>query len=121
METNGRLLLDPGELQRRRPAPPDERRVFPRELRRRGVVHALPQPPMAPRLSHRPRRHHLCMAVSLFPPRRPHRAVGVCGGRPPRAGGSFHLHGGFAPPHACHHLPGRAGSGGRRGGGACLV
>lgn len=58
------------------------------------------------------------MAVSVFPPQRPHRLVRVWGGRTRGAGGSVDLHGGFAAPNACNGVSGGAGRGAGRGGGS---
>lgn len=91
-----------GELRRRLPTDPNKRGVFPRELRRHRPLHALRQPPMAARLPHRLHRHHVRVALPLFPPRSAERVVGVWGGGARGAGGSVDLDGGAAAPDADH-------------------
>lgn len=121
MGANDGLHLLAGELRRRLPTPPNERGLFPRQLRHRRPVHALRQPPMAPRLPHRLHRHHVRVALSLFPPRSADRFVGVWGGGARGAGGSLDFHGGAAAPDADDGFSRGAGGGARDRGGSRRV
>lgn len=96
------LVRSPRRVPRRSIAGEDEHRVLPDELRDRGAVGSVPQPPVAPNLTHRVRGPHGRLALPLLPPRRATPHLRPTHQRPPRTRPHGYPHRCSPPPYRRH-------------------